>query len=261
MASKKTNIWMPWYPADYLKDTLDLSLEEDCFYRRTLDQLWIGRGEIPADPERLQRMLRISKKNWKKCEWILIKFCYKTGDVYRNIRIDLEINNANEKAAIARENGKSGGRPITQRVISGLPNNNPDHNPEKSSSSSSLPINTKDQDKSKKEPLKRFQPPTISEIVEYCQERKSRIDPEKFFAYYESNGWRVGRNPMKSWKAAITTWEKGVNQNGKRESLYESAEQRNSRRFREELAKIAAGDNQAGDYEILSQFPETSPGD
>ena len=31
---------------------------------------------------------------------------------------------------------------------------------------------------------------------------------KSFLNYYESNGWKVGKNPMKDWKAAVRTWEK-----------------------------------------------------
>jgi hypothetical protein len=34
------------------------------------------------------------------------------------------------------------------------------------------------------------------------------VDPERFFTYYESNGWKVGRNAMKDWRAAVRTWER-----------------------------------------------------
>ena len=54
----------------------------------------------------------------------------------------------------------------------------------------------------------RFQKPSIEDIQEYCIERKNNIEPESFFNYYESKGWKVGRSPMKSWKASIITWEK-----------------------------------------------------
>lgn len=54
----------------------------------------------------------------------------------------------------------------------------------------------------------RFTPPTIDQVSEYCQARNNSVDPVKWYAYYVSNGWRVGKNPMKSWKAAIVTWEK-----------------------------------------------------
>ena len=54
----------------------------------------------------------------------------------------------------------------------------------------------------------RFTPPTVEEVRAYCKERKNNVDPEHFIAHYESNGWKVGRNPMKSWKSSVITWEK-----------------------------------------------------
>lgn len=54
----------------------------------------------------------------------------------------------------------------------------------------------------------RFVKPTREEISAYCAERGNKVDPEKFLAYYESNGWKVGRNPMKDWKAAVRNWER-----------------------------------------------------
>ena len=34
------------------------------------------------------------------------------------------------------------------------------------------------------------------------------MDPERFYDFYESKGWRVGKEPMKDWKACVRTWEK-----------------------------------------------------
>jgi predicted phage replisome organizer len=55
---------------------------------------------------------------------------------------------------------------------------------------------------------KRFEKPTISDIEQYCIERNNNIDASQFFDYYESNGWKVGKNSMKDWKAAVRTWER-----------------------------------------------------
>ena len=68
-------------------------------------------------------------------------------------------------------------------------------------------------DESKKN--KRFQKPTLEEVKQYCLERKNNIDAQKFVDYYESNGWKVGRNPMKDWKATIRTWESNNKQQSK----------------------------------------------
>lgn len=54
---------------------------------------------------------------------------------------------------------------------------------------------------------KRFIKPTLEEIKQYCIERGNKVDAQHFFDYYESNGWRVGKNSMKNWQAAVRTWE------------------------------------------------------
>ncbi|NCC64484.1 MAG: hypothetical protein EOM15_07495 [Spirochaetia bacterium] len=61
----------------------------------------------------------------------------------------------------------------------------------------------------------RFLRPSLEEVEAYCIERENDIDPIHFHDYYEANGWKIGKNPMKSWKAAIRTWEK--NSSGKAE--------------------------------------------
>lgn len=67
---------------------------------------------------------------------------------------------------------------------------------------------------------KAFTIPTIDEIKEYCKERKNNVDAEKFFDYYESKGWLVGKTKMKNWQAAIRNWEKNsFDNNNKKQEL------------------------------------------
>ena len=54
----------------------------------------------------------------------------------------------------------------------------------------------------------RFTPPTLEEVQSYCSERKNGVDAQRFIDYYSSNGWMVGKNKMKDWKAAVRTWER-----------------------------------------------------
>ena len=53
----------------------------------------------------------------------------------------------------------------------------------------------------------RFVKPTLEEIEDYIFKKGYSVNARKFFNYYESNGWKVGKNSMKSWKAAISTWQ------------------------------------------------------
>jgi hypothetical protein len=55
---------------------------------------------------------------------------------------------------------------------------------------------------------KRFTPPQVSEVQEYCTERGNKVDAERFVDFYSMKGWYVGSNKMKDWKAAVRTWEK-----------------------------------------------------
>lgn len=71
-----------------------------------------------------------------------------------------------------------------------------------------------------KEKSIKFKKPTIEEIKQYCSERNNKIDAEHFYDYYESNGWKVGRNPMKDWKATIRTWERNSRNNKEEDDSY-----------------------------------------
>ena len=53
----------------------------------------------------------------------------------------------------------------------------------------------------------RFIPPTVEEVTAYCQERKNCVDAHRFVDFYASKGWKVGKENMRDWKAAVRTWE------------------------------------------------------
>lgn len=59
-----------------------------------------------------------------------------------------------------------------------------------------------------------FVPPTETELVAYIREKGYRFSASEFLGHYEANGWKVGRNPMVSWKAACRTFEANVDKFG-----------------------------------------------
>lgn len=71
---------------------------------------------------------------------------------------------------------------------------------------------------SRGEKAKRFYPPTLDEVKQYCEERKNNIDPMAFIDFYSSKGWMIGKNRMKDWKAAVRTWERKRKEQSKAES-------------------------------------------
>lgn len=54
---------------------------------------------------------------------------------------------------------------------------------------------------------RKFIKPTLEEVKGYCEERNNMVDHNRFYDFYESKGWMVGKNKMKDWKACIRTWE------------------------------------------------------
>lgn len=58
----------------------------------------------------------------------------------------------------------------------------------------------------------RFSPPTMQELSDYITTHGYNVDAEKFLDYYTANGWHVGKNPMKDWKAAVRNWQRNQRQ-------------------------------------------------
>lgn len=125
------------------------------------------------------------------------------------------------------ENGSKGGRP---RVVN---QSEPNDNQEEPKANQNKPNdnqvvtkcepnvndnvnvndNKKKDSKESKEKAPRFIPPTRQEVQAYCQEKGYKnVDVERFIDYHTSNGWMVGRNKMKDWKACVRNWNRGQRQ-------------------------------------------------
>ena len=46
----------------------------------------------------------------------------------------------------------------------------------------------------------------VEEVLEYCRGDRPASNAKPFIDYYTSNGWKVGRNPMKDWQASFRNW-------------------------------------------------------
>ena len=125
-----------------------------------------------------------------------------------------DIDVAAEKAEKMRENGLKGGRPKNQDVPTETDENQTKANESKNNQTKADLSHKTRQDKTGHDMTihdmtksKRFTPPTLQEVTEYCQSRNNGVDPQRFIDFYASKGWMVGKNPMKDWKACVRTWE------------------------------------------------------
>lgn len=73
---------------------------------------------------------------------------------------------------------------------------------------------------------KKFIQPTLEQVTDYCFERGNRVDPENWYDHYTANGWKVGKNQMKDWKAAVRTWEKNKVNSATTSKPYQSKAER-----------------------------------
>jgi hypothetical protein len=119
-----------------------------------------------------------------------------------------------------RENGKKGGRPHKEE------------NPEKGLGFLANPTkpkkadndNVNDNDNVTDKVIERvFRPPAQDEVFRLMMERglnelKAKTESAKFFNYYSANGWKVGRNKMKSWPHAVTNWIGNMDDFNKKQS-------------------------------------------
>lgn len=144
-------------------------------------------------------------------------------------QLDRDREKYNKKCEKNKQNGAKGGRPKKKQEDNKKPNgfNKSEGLKQKPKKADKEDEEDKEDDKDNEEELKKknkkkkFQKPTVEEIQNYCYERKNNVNVQQFYNYYESNGWKVGKNPMKDWQATIRTWEQRNKSNTKKSVLEE----------------------------------------
>lgn len=241
--------WMPFYVNDYSGDTALLSLQQHGAFCLLLIHYWTLE-ELPDDLPQLYRLCRCFDEEDKAAvAYVVGKYFMPVDGVLRNKRMDEEIRKAKEIAAKRSELGKKGNAIKYSRnsernsddlaVANGIAKAsqtgslNTSQNSRLSQSQSQPQVTSTDT----KDKVKRFVPPSIEDVTAYCLERGKGVDPEKWYNHYTANGWKVGKNPMKDWRAAVRTWENGTSTTSKRApaEIDWDAEEERERQMRGEI--------------------------
>lgn len=134
--------------------------------------------------------------------------------IFKLIRPNIDANKRKyENGKKGAGYGKKGGRPKKNnpKETPNKPQDNPTRTPNVDVDEDVRCIDVdKDNNKSTKVDIKktnRFLKPTIQQLQDFISEKKYSVNAETFFNYYEANGWKVGKNSMKDWKAAVRTWQ------------------------------------------------------
>lgn len=194
---------------DYARDAGHLTALEHGIYTLLIDWYYVNEAPIPDS-----RAHRIARSRREEVAPVLEEFFVRVGDVWQHKRIDREIELYRAKAAKARDSASlrwAQGSADVQPADGGTHANavqtqcdgNASHKPlatSHTSPSGEVAARTLTE--------KRFVAPTVEEVRQYCAlQGLDAVDPERFCAYYGSQGWRVGRNPMKSWHLAAAGWQ------------------------------------------------------
>lgn len=190
--------YFPFFPGDYLRDTMGLSACEHGCYLLLLMHSWT-RGPLRDDLDYLQRIT--GNPPMETIRFILENYWERLDIGWINKRLE-DIKQKQIEAYERRANaGRKGGLVKSSNAKAMLKQcvSNQNQNQIKENPLSSREV--------KRKAASRFSPPTVDEVRDYILEKNYRVDAERFVSFYESKGWMVGRNPMKSWKAAVAGWE------------------------------------------------------
>jgi len=122
-------------------------------------------------------------------------------------QIDRDSKQYENRCETNRKNGSLGGQSKLSECYQPLPNATERYRtPPKEKAKEKEKTKEKENGNSADKP-RRFTKPTVTDIRDYCRERRNGIDAQRFFDFYEAKGWRVGNQPMKDWQASVRTWE------------------------------------------------------
>lgn len=138
-------------------------------------------------------------------EYVLSKFVKDEKDKYYNLRMEKEIERRCNYSKSRGSNRKKGVSASYESHMKDICSSYENHMETETETVTKTKTVTENKKKASK---KTFEPPTVEEVQAYCNERGNTVDADGFVDFYTSNGWKVGKNPMKDWKAAVRTWEK-----------------------------------------------------
>jgi uncharacterized protein YdaU (DUF1376 family) len=187
---------------DYRRDTAHLSHLEHGIYRSLIDTYMLEESPLPGDMKELERKHSIRTANEKKAlRNVLNDFFKFENSMFLHSRCDEDIiSYAN--AVRTHSEGNANHKPLTINH---------------------KPITNK---------KKGFSKPTITELEDAFAGKVTDAGHQAglFLCHYESNGWRVGRNPMKSWQHAVTSWIARSKQHGTGQQFGQKAVSKSERR-------------------------------
>ena len=206
-----------FYPDKWIAGTMHLDAESYRAYHRVLCWMWLHAQDqcsMPDTDDAWRMATGLNNSVLTRCR---VKIMHPDMELLEKGKCKIISHGLRKEARKQKEyRAKQSVNAKTRwhkQVIAKPPHIPPYMPPHMGSSCSPTPTPTPTptpKDKNKRVPAARFIRPSPQEVTEYAKSKNIELDGGVFCSYYESNGWKVGRNPMQSWKAAVIgTWKRG----------------------------------------------------
>lgn len=183
--------------SDWALATSHLTILEELVYFKLINYYYDTEQPIPADLAGVLRRLRLSEQA-ETVKIILDEFFIFDANSWRHERCEQEIADYKALQNSASMAGKaSAAKRALNRISTDVERSLDLRCDYVQPTINHKPIT-----------IKQFIKPSIDDLKKHILEKGLMVDAEKFFAFYESNGWKVGKNPMKNWQMALVTWNK-----------------------------------------------------
>lgn len=228
----------PHHIGDFDKATRHLTRIERSIYRDLIELYYDTEAPLTLDRVALcRRVLARTNEESTAVEQVLNEFFYETPHGWYHVRCEIEIEKYRSNQSAQARAGKASAAARALKAQQAINGRSTDVELSFHETSTAIQQNSTNREPGtvNQEPLNKqdtprrvqFVKPTFADVRAYCTERKNNVSPNAWLNHYESNGWRVGKNPMKDWKAAIRTWEtNGSNGNAKNQHDNRSRAQR-----------------------------------
>jgi uncharacterized protein YdaU (DUF1376 family) len=191
----------PWHIGDYKSHTDHLTPKEDICYRRLLDHYYLHESPIANDMPAVARHIKM-RDSEEVIKSILTEFFELRGEYWHSNRADKEIAAYASKSEKARKS--AGSRWSNANAMRTQCEGNATVECEGNATNT----NTNTNIVKAKTTRKKFVKPEPQEVADYARSIGFELDGDYFVAYYQTRGWKVGKEPMVDWKSAIVTWKR-----------------------------------------------------
>ena len=193
----------PWHIGDYKSHTDHLTPKEDICYRRILDHYYLHESPIANDLPAVARHIKM-RDSEEVIKSILTEFFELRGEYWHSNRADKEIAAYASKSEKARKSAGSrwSNANAMRTQCEGIATVECEGN------ATNTNTNTNTNIVKAKTTRKKFVKPEPQEVAEYAKSIGFELDGEHFVAYYQTRGWKVGKDLMVDWKSAVVTWKR-----------------------------------------------------